>query len=191
MKPTDPTSAAIPLPRDFYARKTEPVAQDLLGKYLVHRRSDGVRTGRIVEVEAYLGPQDLASHSSRGLTPRNRVMFGPPGHAYVYLIYGIHHCLNVVTEPEGTGAAVLLRALEPIRGLEGRTSGPGLLCRAMGIDLRGNGSDLCGQTLYIAESEDKQFAVVRRPRIGVDYAGKWASRLLRFYIEGNPHVSRP
>ncbi len=191
MKRIQSTSAAKPLLRDFYARKTETVATDLLGKHIVHRRSDGVRIGRIVEVEAYLGPQDLASHSSRGLTLRNRVMFGPPGHAYVYLIYGIHHCLNVVTEPEGTGAAVLLRALEPVGGLEGRTCGPGLLCRAMGIDLRQNGSDLCGQTLFIAESEDEQFAVVRRPRIGVDYAGEWAARPLRFYIAGNPHVSRP
>ena len=183
--------SAKPLPRDFYAGKTETVALNLLGKYLVHRSRGGVRIGRIAEVEAYLGPRDAASHSAKGVTPRNRVMFGPPGHAYVYLIYGIHHCMNVVTEAAGHGAAVLIRALEPVSGIEGRTSGPGLLCRAMGIDRRLNGIDLCGATVHITEGSGAAFAVVRRPRIGVDYAGRWAKRLLRFYIQGNPHVSRP
>ena len=167
------------------------MALNLLGKYLVHRSRGGVRIGRIAEVEAYLGPRDAASHSAKGVTPRNRVMFGPPGHAYVYLIYGIHHCMNVVTEAAGHGAAVLIRALEPVSGIEGRTSGPGLLCRAMGIDRRLNGIDLCGATVHITEGSGAAFAVVRRPRIGVDYAGRWAKRLLRFYIQGNPHVSRP
>ncbi len=183
-------SAAEPLPRDFYARKTEAVAMDLLGKHLVHKRAGKVRVGRIVEVEAYLGPHDAASHSARGMTPRNRPMFGPPGHAYVYLIYGIHHCMNVVTEAEGYGAAVLLRALAPVSGIDGRTSGPGLLCREMGIDRRLNGCDLCGETLFITEEDGPPFAVVRRPRIGVGYAGRWAKRRLRFYIQGSLHVSR-
>ncbi|MCF8080316.1 MAG: DNA-3-methyladenine glycosylase [Desulfobacterales bacterium] len=182
--------SAKPISRDFYARDTETVAAELLGKNLVHHCSEGVCIGRIVEVEAYLGPHDAASHSSRGLTPRNRVMFGPPGHAYVYLIYGIHHCMNVVTEPEGNGAAVLLRALEPFAGIKGRTCGPGLLCKAMEIDIHLNGCDLCGDTLFITEGSRKAFSMVRRPRIGVDYAGKWAEQHLRFYIQDNPHVSR-
>ena len=186
----EPISSAKPLHRDFYARATETVALDLLGKHLVHQTGGELRIGRIVEVEAYLGPHDDASHSSRGVTARNRAMFGPPGRAYVYLIYGIHHCMNVVTEAEGHGAAVLIRALAPVSGVEERTSGPGLLCRAMGIDRRLNGADLCGQTLYITEGSGEAFNVVRRPRIGVDYAGKWAKRLLRFYIEGSNQVSR-
>jgi DNA-3-methyladenine glycosylase len=186
-----PANGAERLPRAFYERDTETVAQELLGCYLVHRVDDEERIGRIVETEAYLGVADLASHSSKGVTKRTRVMFGPPGHAYVYLIYGMHHCLNVVTEPEGHGSAVLLRALEPVRNLHGKTSGPGLLCRAMGIDLGLNGHDLESDALHILQRPaDQTLAVVRRPRIGVDYAGEWAARPLRFYIEGNSCVSR-
>lgn len=179
------------LPRAFYDRDTIEVAQDLLGKLLVRVAEDGERVGRIVEVEAYLGPHDLAAHSARGLTPRTRVMFGPPGHAYVYLIYGMYHCMNVVTQAEGVASAVLLRALEPVRNLHGRTQGPGLLCRALGIDKRFNGHDLTSDELYIAaENPAPRIAIVRRPRIGVEYAGVWARRLLRFYIRGNPYISR-
>jgi DNA-3-methyladenine glycosylase len=180
------------LPRSFYERKTLRVARELLGKWLV-RRADGIeRIGRIVEVEAYLGPHDLAAHSSRGLTPRTKVMFGPPGHAYVYLIYGMHHCMNVVTEPEGHGSAVLLRALEPVRNLEGRTQGPGLLCRAMGIDRSLNAHDLLSRDFFIAvPTKAPKHLVIKRPRIGVDYAGPWAKLHLRFYIKDNPFVSRP
>ncbi len=179
------------LPREFYDRDTIAVARDLLGKCLV-RRADGLtRVGRIVEVEAYLGPHDLAAHSARGLTPRTQVMFGPPGHAYVYLIYGIYNCVNVVTQAEGKASAVLLRALEPVKNLEGRTQGPGLLCKAMGIDRRLNGHDLLSTGLYIADDGAPEHpAIVKRPRIGVDYAGRWAKRLLRFYIRGNAFVSR-
>lgn len=180
------------LPRDFYDRDTIAVARELLGKYLVRRAGGVTRVGRIVEVEAYLGPHDLAAHSARGLTPRTRVMFGPPGHAYVYLIYGMHHCMNVVTQAEGTASAVLLRALEPVRNLEGRTQGPALLCRAMGIDRQLNGHDLGSTDFHVADDgSGARIAIVRRPRIGVDYAGHWAKRLLRFYIRGNPFVSRP
>lgn len=181
-----------PLPRDFYARDAQTVADELLGKYLVHVVAGAERIGRIVEVEAYLGPHDRAAHTSRGLTPRTRVMFGPPGHAYVYMIYGMHYCMNVVTGQEGQGSAVLLRALEPVRGLTGRTQGPALLCRAMEIDVGLNGCDLLSPDFYVAEpAQRKKFRVVRRPRIGVDYAGHWARRLLRYYIRGNPYVSRP
>lgn len=179
------------LPRNFYDRDTVMVAQDLLGKYLVHKIDGEKRIGKIVEVEAYLGPGDLAAHTSKGLTPRTRAMFGPPGHAYVYLIYGMHHCMNVVTEAEGTGTAVLLRALEPVRNLHSKTSGPGLLCKAMGVDLKDYGRDLCADTLYLAEAPGTgKPDIVARPRIGVDYAGVWAHKPLRFYIAGNPYISR-
>jgi DNA-3-methyladenine glycosylase len=149
------------------------------------------RAGRIVEVEAYLGSHDRAAHSAKGLTPRTSVMFGPPGHAYVYLIYGMHHCLNVVTEPEGHGSAVLIRALEPVSKISDKTCGPGLLCKALGVDRSLNGTDLLGDRLYIADVGTEGFRINKRPRIGVDYAGAWARRLLRFYIRGNAHVSKP
>jgi len=179
------------LPRQFYDRDAKTVANELLGKCLVHHSHGVERIGQIVEVEAYLGPHDLAAHSSKGLTARTKIMFGPPGHAYVYLIYGIHHCMNVVTEREGQASAVLLRALQPVKNLAGRTQGPGLLCHAMYIDLRLNGHDLLSDNFFIAQPETSdQFAIVKRPRIGVDYARHWAKRLLRFYIKGNPFVSR-
>ena len=180
------------LERPFYDRDTVLVAKDLLGKYLIHRFDDVERIGRIVEVEAYLGPHDLAAHSARGLTERTKIMFGAPGHAYVYLIYGIHCCMNVVTESEGRAAAVLLRALEPVKNVEERTQGPGLLCKAMRIDRRLNGHDLLSDDLYIAAGpEVPPPVIVKRPRIGVDYAGHWARRLLRFYIKGNRFISKP
>jgi DNA-3-methyladenine glycosylase len=180
------------LPREFYQRDTVLVARELLGKYLVHRSGDLQRIGKIVEVEAYLGSHDLAAHSSKGLTERTKVMFGPPGHAYVFFIYGMYYCMNVVTEPEGKAAAVLLRALEPIKNIENRTQGPGLLCRAMAIDRRLNAHDLLSNDFYIAAPSDPEaLAVVKRPRIGVDYARHWARRQLRFYIKGNAFVSRP
>src|SRR5204863_6254169 len=122
------------LPRSFYDRDTIVVARELLGKYLVHGSRGVKRIGRIVEVEAYLGPHDLAAHSAKGLTNRTKVMFGPPGHAYVYLIYGMYFCLNAVTEQEGHASAVLFRALQPIKNIEMRTQGPGLLCKAMQIN---------------------------------------------------------
>lgn len=181
------------LPRDFYDRDTTLVAQELLGKYLVRVR-DGVRhIGRIVETEAYLGPHDLAAHSARGRTPRTEVMFGPPGHAYVYMIYGMHYCLNVVTETEGHASAVLIRALEPVRNIEASTRGPALLCKALAIDKRLNGHDLLSRDFYIAAQvrKDAPVRIVKRPRVGVDYAKHWARRLLRFYIKDNPFVSKP
>ena len=181
-----------PLGRTFYDRDTCAVARELLGKLLVHRAGGAVRIGRIVEVEAYLGSHDKASHSSRGVTPRTRIMFGPPGHAYVYLIYGMYSCMNVVTEGEGHGAAVLIRAVEPVQNLLGPGNGPGRLCRAMQIDRSQNGVDLTGGSLTICPGEPEPAGpVVRRPRVGVDYAGPWARRLLRFCLQGNPHVSRP
>lgn len=179
------------LPRKFYARGAIEVARELLGKELVHVVDGRVRCGRIVEVEAYLGERDKAAHSSHGLTPRTRVMFGPPGHAYVYFVYGMHHCMNVVAGREGEAPAVLLRALEPVAGLERRTDGPARLCRAMGIDMRCNRHDLLSDDLYIRTPHvERAFRIARRHRVGVDYAGSWARRLLRFYITGNRCVSR-
>ena len=140
-----------PLPRAFYDRDTVAVARELLGKHLVHVSRGVERIGRIVEVEAYLGTNDLASHSSRGMTGRTRVMFGPPGHAYVYLVYGMHCCMNVVTQREGHASAVLLRAVEPVKNVEGSTRGPGRLCKAMRIDRGLNGHDLTGGDFYIAD----------------------------------------
>lgn len=177
------------LTRDFYARDPIIVAQELLGKFLVHNRGGVERIGRIVEVEAYLGPHDLAAHSSKGLTPRTRALFGPPGHAYIYLIYGMYHCFNTVT---GNGSGILVRALEPVKNIEGKTQGPGLLCRAMGIDKTLYGHDLTSAELYIGELANTPApSIVKRPRIGVEYAKHWAKRNLRFYIRGNGFVSRP
>ncbi len=179
------------LPREFYDRDTILVAKELLGKYLVHHVHDQVYVGRIVEVEAYLGPHDLAAHSAKGLTKRTQVMFGPPGHAYVYLIYGMYYCMNVVTQAEGLASAVLIRALEPVKNITARTSGPGLLCKAMAIDKSLHGHDLLSDTFYLAAPvETMRFTIVKRPRIGVDYAKHWAKRLLRFYIKNNSYVSK-
>src|ERR1700733_2522176 len=137
---------------------------------LVHRQAGSVRRGRIVETEAYLGPRDLAAHSARGRTPRTEVMFGPPGHAYVYFIYGFWNCLNVVTARAGVPHAVLLRALEPVAGLTDKTWGPGLLCRAMGIDRTLNGADLCATRLWLERPAPPTPSprVSTSARIGVD-----------------------
>lgn len=179
------------LPREFYNRDTKIVAKELLGKYLVHKVKGKLLIGRIVETEAYLGPHDLAAHSAKGLTPRTKPMFGPPGHAYVYLVYGMYHCINAVTEPEGHASAVLLRAIEPIQNVEGRTQGPGLLCKAMRIDKSLSGHDLLSHNLYIAADDtETKFQIVKRPRVGVDYAKEWTKKLLRFYIKNNPYVSK-
>ncbi len=181
-----------PLPREFYARDTVTVARELLGKYLIHVSQGIERVGKIVEVEAYLGPHDLASHSSKGLTKRTQIMFGPPGYAYVYLIYGMYFCMNVVTEREGHASAVLLRALEPIQNLSGKTSGPGLLCHAMHIDKTLHGHDLISRDFYISNpNESLPITVIKKPRIGVHYAKHWAKRHLRFYIKDNPFISKP
>lgn len=180
------------LPREFYDRDTVTVAQELLGKYLVHIKDGTRRIGKIVETEAYLGPHDLAAHSARGRTARTEVMFGPPGFAYVYLIYGLYCCMNVVTEPAGHASAVLLRAVEPMENVTERSLGPGLLCRAMAINRQQNGCDLLSDHFFITSPPIvKPIPFVRRPRIGVDYAKHWARRLLRFYIKGNSHISRP
>jgi DNA-3-methyladenine glycosylase len=177
--------------RGFFHRGTLSVARALIGMHLVHDDGQTVRAGRIVETEAYLGPRDLAAHSARGRTRRTEVMFGPPGHAYVYFIYGFWNCLNVVTGRAGVPHAVLLRALEPLGELSERTWGPGLLCRALHIDRRLNGVDLRGDQLWLEHPPKRTPTVhiARATRIGVDYAGEWAHRPWRFFDRDSPYVS--
>lgn len=180
------------LARAFFERSTLTVARALIGMHLLHDDGREVRSGRIVETEAYLGPADRAAHSWRGRTPRTEVMFGPPGHAYVYFIYGFWNCLNVVTGPAGVPHAVLLRALEPLGGLAERTFGPGLLCRALHIDRSLNGADLRGEVLWLEApaAGAPRVRIARSPRIGIDYAGEWAHRPWRFFERDSPFVSR-
>lgn len=180
------------MPRAFYARETLTVARELLGMHLVHAGPQGKQVGRIVEVEAYRGPHDLAAHSSKGRTTRTDVMFGPPGHAYVYLIYGFWNCLNVVTAAEGVPHAVLIRALEPVSGITSTTHGPGLLCRALHIDRTLNRTDLTGGTLWLERPTDAAYRkpkMARSTRIGVDYAGDWAKKQWRFFDANSAAVS--
>ncbi len=188
------------LPRRFYARPTLTVARELLGKELLWRGEGGPMGGVIVEVEAYLGANDPASHAFRGETRRNRTMFGAPGHAYVYFTYGMHHCLNVVTEEAGTPHAILLRALAPSTGLAAwhaarpdlplskMASGPGRLCRALGIDRSHDGLDLVRSELVIRERPGKPFEVRSGPRIGISQAREMP---YRFWIADEPAVSGP
>ncbi|HEX2222315.1 MAG TPA: DNA-3-methyladenine glycosylase [Candidatus Limnocylindria bacterium] len=188
--------------RSWFDRPAPEVAVDLLGARLIHDSLDGRVGGRIVEAEAYQGPEDLAAHSARGRTPRNAVMFGRPGHLYVYLIYGLHHCANVVCGPGEKPEAVLLRALALDVGLElarrrrgagipdrRLASGPGNVCRALGIDRRLNGADLLAGPVWI-EPAPQPTRPMARTRVGVEYAGDWAARPLRFLIPDDPHVSR-
>jgi len=181
--PARPGPATPILPRSFYARPAAEVAPDLLGCILVH----GARSARIVEAEAYPGRNDPASHSYRGLTPRTRVLFGPPGHAYVYLIYGMHECLNFVTMPDGEPGCVLIRALEPLHGVKLPTNGPGRLTRAMAITRRHYGADLTRGRLRVHFGERTE-PVAAGPRIGI---GLYPDLPLRFWLQGNPFVSRP
>lgn len=178
-----------PLPAEFHRRTPIALARALLGRLLVRSHAGGrLQIGRIVETEAYLGPHDLAAHSARGRTSRTEVLFGPAGRAYVYLVYGLHHCFNVGA---GRGAAVLVRALEPIHGITVRTDGPGRLTAALGIDRALNGTSLDAGPLWIASGTAVPATEIERtPRIGVEYAGAWASKPLRFHLRSSPFVSR-
>ena len=191
------------LSRSFYQQSTLDVARQLLGKYLVRKHPDGTTVGRVVETEAYVGPEDRACHASKGRTARTEIMFGPAGYAYVYLVYGFHHMLNIVTESVDDPAAVLIRAVEPVGGVEimkarrrtaslhNLASGPGKLCQAFAIDRKLNGDDLCGKVLYLEDHEEPVSKVVTTPRIGVDYAGPWKHKPWRFLIRDSEFVSRP
>jgi DNA-3-methyladenine glycosylase len=199
----------VPLAREFFARDTALVARELLGTWLLSSTAEGVCGGPIVETEAYGGPEDLASHARAGRTKRTEPMFGPVGRAYVYLVYGMHECLNVVAHDGAPAGAVLLRAIEPRIGVDvmrtrrRRTAdpytklaaGPARLCQALSVTRKLNGHDLStGERLWLAAAP----AGAARPepaagvRVGVDYAGpEWAGRHLRFWIAGHPSVSRP
>jgi DNA-3-methyladenine glycosylase len=186
------------LPERFYCRPTIAVARNLLGKIIIHRRA----AGRIVEVEAYLGEEDLAAHASRGVTDRTRVLFGPPGRAYVYLSYGVHECLNFVAEPDGTAGCVLIRALEPLCGLDAMRrrrpaardrrdlcSGPGKLTAALGITRALNGANVTvdGEFVVRGRPDDGPAEIVTTTRIGITRCADWP---LRFYEKGSRFVSR-
>ncbi len=179
-----------PLPRAFYARPADVLARALLGQRLCVERSGLRSLARIVETEAYLGEEDLACHASRGLTPRTRTLYGPPGTAYVYLVYGLHHLFNVVALAEGAPHAVLVRAVEPLTEVVGRTDGPGRLTRALGIDLTHNAIGLHGPPVSILPGDPPTAVGVDR-RIGVDYAGDWAAAPLRFVEIGSAYLSHP
>lgn len=180
--------------RSFYTRGAAEVARDLLGRVIEH----GACAGRIVETEAYLGLDDLAAHSARGITKRTKVIFGEPGHAYVYLIYGIYECLNLVCEPAGMAGCVLIRALEPLAGIEemrarrGKEklqdllSGPGKLTQGMGISRAHNGVDVTQGDLVVTAGETHGFEVAVTPRVGISQCADWP---LRFLIRGNAFVS--
>ena len=190
-----------PLPRSFYERGTLTVARALLSKRVVRRNGRAMLVGRIVEVEAYGGRNDPASHAYRGRTPRNLPMFGEPGHAYIYFTYGNHYCLNVTTQPAGIPGAVLIRAVEPLNGLDAMrrlrpsvaelqlTNGPGKLTKALGIDRSLNEIDLTRQgPLFIANAgSESSFVIERSPRIGITLG---IERLWRFYVKSNRYVSR-
>jgi DNA-3-methyladenine glycosylase len=192
----------LKLSRSFYEQPTIDVAKLLLGKFLVRKHSDGDSIGRIVETEAYVGPQDLACHAAKGRTKRTDVMFGPAGHAYVYFIYGFYNMLNLVTEAKDYPAAVLIRAVEPVKGMElmkqrrrsdelgNLASGPGKLCQAFAIDRSLNGVDVSDGVLYVEDRGDGAPKFLSTARIGVDYAGKWKDKRLRFLVRGNEFVSK-
>ena len=194
--------SALKLTREFYARPVLLVARECIGKVLVHRTPEGETAGRIVEAEAYRGPLDLAAHSARGLTRRTAAMYGAPGHAYVFMLYGTSWAMNLVTGADGEPHAVLIRAIEPLRGIElmarrrrkapdsrELTNGPGKLTDALAITGADYGRDLCGGRLYLEHCELPVGRIGRSPRINVDYAGRWASRRWRFYERGNRYVS--
>lgn len=187
------------LDREFYDRPTLRVAKELLGKYLVVEKNGKLLSGKIVETEAYIGYKDPASHAYRGMTPRNRVMFGDPGYAYVYFTYGMHYCLNLVTEKKGYPAAVLIRALEPVQGIKimqerrrrkelaDLTSGPAKLCQALGVDRKLNGLDLCSDEIYVEDRGEVIKKILSSSRIGIKEGKK---KNWRFYEENSEFISR-
>lgn len=191
------------LPRSFYERDSLTVAEDLLGKYLVHASMDGETIGKIVEAEAYRGPLDAAAHSYSGKrTARTKIMFGRGGFAYVYLIYGMYYCFNIVTAPENCPEVVLIRALEPISGIDlmkqrrktdkllNLCSGPGKLCTAMGITKEHYGTDLCSNVLYLLPGDNvAEKAIAATPRINISYAGEAAAYPWRYILKDSPYLS--
>src|SRR3989338_1308116 len=184
------------LKKEFYRQPTLKLSQQLLGKFLVRKIGRKKIVGKIVETESYIGPNDLASHASRGKTPRTQIMFGDGGFWYIYLGYGMYYCLNIVTEHKNYPAAVLIRAVEPVAGLKSdtKTKGPGKVCRAFKIDKNLNGTRAFGNKarLWIEDRgiKLKPNQIKKTTRIGVDYAGEYKNKLWRFYIKDNPFVSQ-
>ncbi|NMB07971.1 MAG: DNA-3-methyladenine glycosylase [Tissierellia bacterium] len=199
------------LDRNFYRKDTIVLAKDLLGKIIVHNTGDTILKGKIVETEAYLGVNDKAAHTYGGKkTKRVMPMYGTPGTSYVYLIYGMYYCFNIVAKEEGVPEAVLIRAIEPIEGIEqmainrfgkryeklsnyqkkNLTNGPGKLCIALNIDKNLNEEDLCGDRLYLEKGNDEEIQIVETTRIGIDYAEEAKDWPCRFYIKGNVNVSK-
>ncbi|MGI6412109.1 MAG: DNA-3-methyladenine glycosylase [Syntrophomonadaceae bacterium] len=196
------------LPRSYYLNDTLYIAKDLLGKVIVHNSPEGLTAGRIVEVEAYIGPNDRASHAYKNLrSKRTAIQFGLGGYAYIYQIYGMYYCFNIVTQIENKPEVVLVRAVEPTIGipmmmkrrrysqsnrLKNLTNGPGKLCQALGIDKHLYGQDLCGDVLYLAD--DGFYAsnseITQTTRINIDYAAEDKDLPWRFYLTGNPYVSK-
>lgn len=193
------------LDREFYNRDSVLVARELLGKVLVHEIEGQRLAVKIIEAEAYMGVEDKAAHSYGGKrTPRVEIMYGDPGYAYMFLIYGMYCCFNVVTREKGTPQAVLIRAAEPLEGfqllaqqrygkpyeelsksqLKGFTNGPGKLCKALSLDRSHNGIDLCGDQIYLEEGTGENFHIIATKRVGIDYAEEAKDYLWRFYIEG-------
>lgn len=177
------------LKRADYARPAEALARELVGKILVHRNQNRECRARIVETEAYLGPPDLASHASKGLTGRTKILFGPTGHAYVYLIYGMYDLFNIVAGHQGSGQAVLIRAAEPLDGWQADLRGPGKLTRAMHISRQHNGLDLTGKIIFLLDDHTPPPPLSITPRIGIDYAKHWKDAPLRFFATDHPAVS--
>lgn len=192
------------LPRSFYLRSTLSVAKDLLGKYLVRNIGKQFLVGKIVEVEAYLSRNDPASHSYRGRTKRNEVMFWHGGHLYVYFTYGMHFCCNIVTEEEGKGCAVLIRAVEPVENIElmithrkidtskniyNLTNGPAKVCQAFALGRNENGTDLCGDKIWVGKSETRnpKSEIISSSRVGITNGSE---HMWRFYIKDNPWVPK-
>ena len=192
------------LNRNFYLRSAEELAPALLGKILVHKTAEGVTSGIIVETEAYIGPDDKGAHSCGGVpTARTAVMFGKGGFAYVYLIYGMYSCFNVVANVKDKPEAVLIRALEPLDGVElmkmrrgtdkpeNLCSGPGKLCSALGITREQSGADLCKNELFILDMPElSKSEIIVSPRINIDYAEEYRDKLWRYFVKGNKFVSK-
>lgn len=205
---SSPSDLSARFPQPFYERPTLHVCRDLLGAYLFHQTRDGLIGGRIVEAEAYLGPDDLGAHSSGGRrTQRNEVMYGPRGRAYIFIIYGMYWCFNIVTGVNQKPQAVLIRALEPVVGIDlmrerlqspahatisSLCRGPGKLCKALGITRALYGEDLSGDTLFLVPGKRiPSSRIGRSPRINIDYAGDWISKPWRLYERSNLCVSGP
>ncbi|MDP4177810.1 MAG: DNA-3-methyladenine glycosylase [Bacillota bacterium] len=199
------------LRRKFYNRDTLIVAKELLGKYIIYKKDNCEYIVKIVETEAYMGIKDKACHSyNNKKTKRNEIMYGNCGILYVYLIYGMYYCANIVTREKDVPEAVLIRAAEPVKGLEnmstnrygkdynelnkkeitGLTNGPGKLCKALGIDKLNNGDDLCSYNIYLAEGEHEEFEICSSSRINIDYAEEYKDCPWRFYIKDNLYVSK-